>query len=822
MLTIRQFFDTLFIEGDYIQLRGIKAPHSALSPDPTSDFDFAVSFSESIIGKRHVYFGVNPRNEQGDITAVRWIWADLDGDKHKSIKRLKNFILSPTLIVDTGGGYHAYWKLRTEQPPTEELKNKIRDFQVFMEADPLPDFERLFRVPNTKNIKYNPPKTCRVVLYKPEFVWDFETIAATRSLSSWWHGVVKSGSIETWGDRSRRDWAFWLKSLRLGFTDLDIRVIFEKNPNGIGSKVFERGIDYLDLTSDAAHEAVGNATDVENFDTKIEEQDGYYSILVGSGKNEHLKKITNWLYLPEAVLREGLDYYWSGKIQTLDGVFDDVVIPIRAFDTKLRLLQNLSSPDWEFMGTDADAVQLRNYIRTVTPGMPEKKVVRALGRHGDLWLTKNEVYNPKGESFAFIPRQSSYDLMALDYTPNDDPTAIKRVLELLFKNKNSNGLNRPEVMYPLMGWFCATPYKPVIHNKTRQFPLLNLFGTTGSGKTSLVASISHMFGYKHTQFLSVRQSVFVRLHAFASTNAIPVILDEYRPSETLKDNNDKLHEMLIGTYNGMLHGRGNMNQTITAYPLSAPIVILGEEPLEVPALKHRMIQITLHRDDVLPSSLYFDDFRDFERIVIDSGFSYAYVQWCMHNDFNWDKASNFADKILSRTDNVPDRIKHNILVACGGILSLKKFAELHDVFIKEPSPSDFMESVKNVYNIATGKVVIMADEFVYDLIHGIVIGDYEKVPVRLTNGILWVGLKPSYDVWVVTRRHRNLGAIEYRSLRVQLAEIHAQGGYIIEPHKYTSIHNKTIMAFGINVELAAEELETPKDIKLDSVTVRTW
>ena len=142
--------------------------------------------------------------------------------------------------------------------------------------------------------------------------------------------------------------------------------------------------------------------------------------------------------------------------------------------------------------------------------------------------------------------------------------------------------------------------------------------------------------------------------------------------------------------------------------------------------------------------------------------------------------------------------------------------------MKEPSPEDFIESLENVFNTETGKVKIAADQFVFDVIHGIVTGDsdYEKVPARLTNGILVVALQPAYNAWVLNRRRRGEGSIEYRSLKVQLGEIHAQGGYITEPYKPLSIGNSVTTTFCVDVNQAADELETPKDINLDTIITR--
>lgn len=74
--------------------------------------------------KVNVYFGVHPtraehdayhRAKLEDIAAINCLFAEFDikdyGDKPKTLKHVERLRPVPSVIVDSGGGYHAYWIL---------------------------------------------------------------------------------------------------------------------------------------------------------------------------------------------------------------------------------------------------------------------------------------------------------------------------------------------------------------------------------------------------------------------------------------------------------------------------------------------------------------------------------------------------------------------------------------------------------------------------------------------------------------------------------------------------------------------------------------
>ena len=117
-----------------------------------------------------VYGGVQPRHEHSGgssaIAALTTLYADLDcGDgkrlpnKTAALKKLSSLALlglGPSVLVDSGNGFHAYWPLREPVPADErrDWQRVMRALADSLDADPsVTDLPRILRVPGTINWK---------------------------------------------------------------------------------------------------------------------------------------------------------------------------------------------------------------------------------------------------------------------------------------------------------------------------------------------------------------------------------------------------------------------------------------------------------------------------------------------------------------------------------------------------------------------------------------------------------------------------------------------------------------------------------------------
>jgi hypothetical protein len=120
-----------------------------------------------------VYFGVCPRvpdvrghlrGTAENVTRCPVVWLDLDAKgAHSKDDRLRQLEEAPpTLLVDSGGGFHAFWRLDQDASP-QTARRVMKRMEAFFDSDPVSDPSRILRWPGTRNYKYDPPRFVDIV-----------------------------------------------------------------------------------------------------------------------------------------------------------------------------------------------------------------------------------------------------------------------------------------------------------------------------------------------------------------------------------------------------------------------------------------------------------------------------------------------------------------------------------------------------------------------------------------------------------------------------------------------------------------------------------
>jgi hypothetical protein len=147
---------------------------------------------------KHVIFGVNPRTIQKgcavDIESVVCLWVDVDGKeaggKEGALKRVQEFPVQPSILIDSGHGYHCYWLLEKPlQDITEDKRLEVREILsgliAGMKADRArTDLSSCLRLPGTMNIKPDEePVRCSLVYCRPEMTFSLSDFVGYRDTS---------------------------------------------------------------------------------------------------------------------------------------------------------------------------------------------------------------------------------------------------------------------------------------------------------------------------------------------------------------------------------------------------------------------------------------------------------------------------------------------------------------------------------------------------------------------------------------------------------------------------------------------------------------
>lgn len=166
--------------------------------------------------------------------------------------------------------------------------------------------------------------------------------------------------------------------------------------------------------------------------------------------------------------------------------------------------------------------------------------------------------------------------------------------------------NRDTNVAQILGWFMANFLKQHVFAYNNQFPLLGLNGNRGSGKSSLATLFARLHGVDYrteSSSLSLPQATpFVMWKTIADTMTIPRIMEEYNKSK-ISRNFDAFGEVLKDCWNQLSVQRGTLSSKaagsnrvgahIAEFPLTAPVVVISEQSLTMPALVQRVTQVHL-------------------------------------------------------------------------------------------------------------------------------------------------------------------------------------------------------------------------------------
>lgn len=162
--------------------------------------------------------------------------------------------------------------------------------------------------------------------------------------------------------------------------------------------------------------------------------------------------------------------------------------------------------------------------------------------------------------------------------------------------------NKPSVVADTLGWFVACHYHSAYLYLFNKFPLLQIYGEAGAGKSQTVLMLSRLHWYLTPYDIKSAASFTpftLDVHASTSESA-PLIVDEFKPRELRKKHGayEKLKDVFKAAYMGASIGeRGTVNKgaestlAIVKSRATAPIVFMGEAVEMETAIIERSISV---------------------------------------------------------------------------------------------------------------------------------------------------------------------------------------------------------------------------------------
>lgn len=284
-----------------------------------------------------------------------------------------------------------------------------------------------------------------------------------------------------------------------------------------------------------------------------------------------------------------------------------------------------------------------------------------------------------------------------------DTVETRKTLDILLSSYS------PQVLAKVLGWHTAAFLCPFLRYHWGQFPLLQCYGTAGSGKTSLNTICAHLHTYllRPTLISTPNVTEFAMAAPLASSSSIPVIYDEVKFREMSRNKSDLFKSLLRNNYNGnsgskgsVNRGQGRSNLALVELPNIAPMAFMAEAQLDQEAILHRSVLVDFPHVQKANTEKALDFLWLKSRATLLSGLGRIILDRVMHLHVEQlhDVFHKIQEPILQVSPNMDSRSAYNLAVVVLGLDVLasalevvfgqrytQKLAELRDTITQDPS-----------------------------------------------------------------------------------------------------------------------------------------
>ncbi|QYW06510.1 hypothetical protein uan_098 [Pseudomonas phage UAntarctica] len=363
-------------------------------------------------------------------------------------------------------------------------------------------------------------------------------------------------------------------------------------------------------------------------DMKIRYDVAGYHLVAENGS----RRLTNFTYWPElevfelepVTLADGSQGWKHSERKELRGtllveggiVHRDVPVSERNWGSKRDLISSFKGRDAAILGGDAEAQKLLlsilKFARERAEDKELEKMVRAnvcgiiMDRNGKSVVAH---YVEAGSSITAMGARSPYRFYG---PPQQSPSLIggRNPLEndddLEIAITAMCQVNEPVQVALIMGWMVACHFREHIQFDEQQFPLMNIYGNAGAGKSCLAVLFCKLCGidYSRAEFMNVEVGTMYPLVKYlSSSTTVPRYVDEVNPVMLGQTKYNAVLGLFKAGWGRAPVPRGRISADkelgVTDDRISAPIVYTSEQSATLPALRSRSVEVRLQAKTLL-------------------------------------------------------------------------------------------------------------------------------------------------------------------------------------------------------------------------------
>lgn len=275
-----------------------------------------------------------------------------------------------------------------------------------------------------------------------------------------------------------------------------------------------------------------------------------------------------------------------------------------------KALEGIGNAVW--LGSDNDLMLLKHFIFSRDLDMSEILKTNRIG------VRVNQSMN--GKILVFVDPSGSIDSLGQrethlltsnvqgapktfqqeDFSP-DNPEHMETLKSLFL-------INAPHKIALAVGWYIACHIKPHFDELENQYPILVMWGNSGSGKTKTASLLSYLHALDFEGSDNIASlggtTAWAAAEYIASSTSTPRLLDEFNRAKLERGGKySKIADMLKSAWGNQPHMRGALSNgkgaEVVSLPMSGSVCVMAEQQPDEPPLIQRSIQINLNRKERL-------------------------------------------------------------------------------------------------------------------------------------------------------------------------------------------------------------------------------